>query len=151
MRNPQQIALGNLSRTILSWPAKESPVFVGANVTVTGNLADTGDVGVLWAPMTGQRFLLRGGHLAILAITACTGQGSGILFLCDGVATRVVMPLACIDFGMPASTVIADSLVFDLNAGFYGKNAGGKLRIGSNGTIGTGVIRICGVLWGDEY
>lgn len=137
----------------LTFPTRSADFFLQVNLTITGNISSTGSMGVLWTPQTSRRFRLRGGELSATFTTA--GTGSGIDHLClfnDGatLASDVVWSLGAFDRASPAGYVICDRTQIYLAEGARGKSLDTVLRVGSNATIGSGVIRVSGVLWGTE-
>ena len=133
------------------WELREDPVAFAVNGTMTGDISLVANMLEAWLPATGSRFLLRGARLTIVCTTTCTGTGADVLFLCDqGLLTKVIAPMAAISRSMPAGTVVGDPIEFNLGAGIYSQAVSQRLAIAANGTIGTGVLRVTGILYGDE-
>lgn len=151
-RLPQRSWVSETAENVSNyWRIRESPIYYAINGTLTGDISQVGNMLNVWVPETGKRYLLRGGRLTIVCTVTCTGTGADVLFLCDqGTLANVFTPLAAISLSMPAGTVVGDPIEFDFGSGVYSQNVDSILRVAANGTIGTGVLRVTGILYGDE-
>lgn len=141
----------------ISWPERTSSIFKRVNLEFTGNLATLASGNIVWqvqgdaaAVATQYRWKLRGGMLAAVVTQDCLGSGTDVLFLSDNAATCVV-PLGIFDRGAPNGSEITDGVFkFDLGEGMLSQADGNKLLVSANGDIGSGKIRVTGVVWGEE-
>jgi hypothetical protein len=144
----------------ISWPERTSSVFKRIDLDCSGDLLSTEAGNVAWqvqgdgssGASTQYRWKLRGGVLAALVTVDCEGSGSDVLFLSDGAEpTSCIIPLGIFDRAAPAGTEItAGVFSFDLGAGMLSRADGNRLLVSARGGIGSGVIQVTGVLWGEE-
>lgn len=136
----------------MSWPSREATQFLRVNGTLTGNISASGNMLDLWTPSAGHRVILKGGRLGVLVTTELAANGADFLMLLDSDVAGGCVDVLCA-FG---PTDLADTLLRDPTESFAlmgGEMLAAKdrvLRLGSNQTIGTGVIRVSGILWGEE-
>ena len=142
----------------LSWPERTSSVYKRVNIEITGNISGASTSQEVWrvqgddtsTPGSQYRWKLRGGILAAVVTEDCTGTGTDILFLSDAGETCIV-PVGILDLAAPAGSEITDGIYrFDLGVGMLSRKPGNALLASANDTIGNGVIRITGVVWGEE-
>lgn len=134
-------------------PSREAAHFRRVNTTITGDISSTGNMLTLWDPTEGHRAILRGGRLTAMFTTKGTGSGVDMLMLLDvgsSLSTQCLGTLGVFARDAPAGQVICVDAPFDLLEGQPGSARDSIIRIGANATIGSGVIRITGVVWGAE-
>lgn len=122
---------------------------VDTSTTITGTtLAD------IWTPATGKTVVLKFAQLYAYVTTVLSGAtaGDGPALLDNAAATPLLMLgriAAATDAAGTAYTFFA-STPFKLDNGIPLAAANRVLRIGTTATITTGVIRVIGVVAGDE-
>jgi hypothetical protein len=123
------------------------------NTTLTGDISSTGSMLTLWDPSEGRRYRLRGGVISAMFTTKGTGTGVDHLMLLDDGATLsedCLVDLGAFSRDAPAGYVICEHFVFDFHEGSLGSARNAVVRVGANATIGSGVIRVAGQVWGEE-
>jgi hypothetical protein len=106
----------------------------------------------LWVPTVGHRIVLKGGHLGAIVTTELAAAGADFLMLLDSDLTGGCVDVVCA-FGPDdrTNTLLRDPTeTFTLVGGEMLSGKDRTLRLGSNQTIGSGVIRVSGILWGEE-
>lgn len=151
---PQTGSIGTVPQDVnLRIPSREAAVFRRINSTLTGDISATGNMLTVWDPTEGHRSILRGGKLTAMFTTKGTGTGVDMLMLLDvgsALSTQCLDTLGVFSRDAPAGQVICVDHILDLAEGSWGSAKDSVIRIGSNATIGSGVIRVTGVLWGAE-
>ena len=136
---------------LVSTPDRDSSIFVRFDTasTVTGTNANK-----VWDVGSGQRFILKGGALAAFVITELpTNIVPGVLAFWDASvgAGNCVYPIASYGPDERANTSLTENVLrFDLGAGQASKDVSQYLYVGVSDSIGSGVIRVVGTLWGEE-
>lgn len=122
---------------------------VDTSTTITGTTLAT-----LWTPATGKKFVLKYALLYGYVTTVLSGAtvGDGPMLLDNAVATPLLVLgriAAATDAVGTAYTFFATT-PFKLDNGIESATANNVLKIGTTATIGSGVIRVIGVVAGDE-
>ena len=109
----------------------------------------------LWAPATGKKFKLKGVSLQLGISTTLAGSPSDLVALFDNANNNSTAVTACplVNLSLAGTNAAGTSfgtIQFFLREGYTSAAINNTLRIGSYGTIGAGVIRVVGVVFGDE-
>ena len=134
-------------------PSREAAHFRRVNSTLTGDISSTANMLTVWDPTEGHRYILRGGRLSALFTTKGTGSGVDMLMLLDtgsALSTNCLVDLGVFARDAPAGQVVCVDFEFGLLEGPWGSARDAVIRVGANATIGSGVIRVTGTLWGTE-
>ena len=122
---------------------------VDTGVVLTGNTAAT-----IWTPATGKTVVVKYALLYAYVTTVLSGAtvGDGPAIVDNAVATPLLILgriAAAADAAGTAYTFFASN-PFKLDNGIQLAAANNVLKIGTTATIGSGVIRVIGVVAGDE-
>lgn len=118
----------------------------------TGTITGTARLTV-WDPGATKRFVLRGGIITAIVSTILAAADEGTLFFNDSTGGFTVSPIGAFAAAAAAGTIITGGngpFSFDLKDGYAGSAVGAVLKIKSSIDLTTGVIAVCGVLWGTE-
>lgn len=125
-----------------------SNTFQPFQTSVTGTTAAT-----IWTPLQGKRYVLRGfSCVAVVKEVLVTGATSAnALFFKDGTGATIVTTICPYASNAAADTILrADCAPVLLDSGIPGSVVDSPLTIATGNSIGTGVIRFTGVVWGVE-
>jgi hypothetical protein len=128
-------------------PDFTSNTYAAFNVTITGNIATPGSMGLVWAPRE-TRFVLRGGYVHILCLVALVGA-IGELWLYDELSTQPALPIT--NYGPTTLAGWVNAIIpwhFDLGKGLKSQAKNNRLLIGGTTTIGAGQLQCSGQVWG---
>ncbi len=138
----------------------ESSVYNGFSGSLTSTTALT-----VWTPSTGKRFLLKGYAITGIVSPDVLAASAGVLiYLADGGnSNAVVAPVATIHktaaadvtaftAGNSGTSATGTPVVVNLGSGRRGSATGssGTLKLTTDITIGSGDIKVVGVVWGRE-
>ena len=127
-------------------PREDATVYRAINGTITGTTALT-----VWDPPVGTTFVLKGYLVDAIVDTAVAATAGPVAcYFADSADTnRVVAPIGTF-LDNAAEGVALSRDVPEMSSGRRGSSATANLVITTNATIGAGVIRFAGVVWGDE-
>lgn len=151
-----------LIKTTLAGTLNVNAIYATGDATTykgfTGTL--TGTTGVdAWTPDTGKRFLLKGYAVTGIVSTDLLAASAGVLlYFADSNTSSVVAPIAALAKTAAAETsvivgasgAVGQPVVVHLGSGRQGSVANAKLQVKTDITIGTGDIKVVGVVWGNE-
>ena len=120
-----------------------SDKFVSFNTTLTGTGAYT-----VWDPTTGTKFRLKGYDVKVAVDTTLTGTGSVVLGFWDNANSAPVATVATLREGASKGERYSDRA--DLREGFVSSAANNNLILQGHATLGAGVVRVSGIVWGEE-
>lgn len=134
-------------------PSREAAHFRRVNGTLSGDISSTANMLTIWDPTEGHRAVLRGGILTAMFSTKGSVSGVNHLMILDvgsSPSTQCMVTLGVFATDSPRGQVICLNQRFDLLEGQWASARDSLVRIGSNASIGTGGIRVTGVVWGTE-
>ena len=120
-----------------------SEKFVPFNATITGTNSHT-----IWDPTTGTKFRLKGYDIKVAVDTSLDATGSVTLGLWDNSNSALVAAVAILREGAAKGERYSDRA--DLREGVVSSTANNNLILQGHSTLGAGVIRVAGVVWGEE-
>lgn len=135
-------------------PNYEAAEFFPVEGSLTGDITQKANRLTLWSSLNGERPVVRGGYLSIVAVTGLRGpvRTYGNLAIYDD-AGSIIMPVGPYYCQTPAGYVFSNGpgnlFRFNLLEGNEGDSSG-DLLLGGTATIGTGSITVFGVVWGKE-
>lgn len=117
--------------------------FIGFNTTLTGTGSYT-----IWDPTSDTKFRLKGYDIKVAVDTTLTPSGSVALGLWDNSNSTPVANIVILREGASKGERYADRA--DLREGYLSASANNNLIVQGHATLGSGVIRISGCVWGEE-
>jgi hypothetical protein len=131
-------------------PDFTSNTYVGFNGTLTGDISNPANMLSVWTPKE-TKFVLRGGYVLVVCETAAAGAvGYGTLAFFDNILAQPVLPICPYIANNTPVGWVSDIVPwhFDLGKGFKSIGKNNVLKIGGTVTIGAGVFRCTGLVWG---
>ncbi len=127
---------------------RASSYYAGFNETFTG----TGTI-VVWTPSLGARYKVKGISIICGVDETLAAAKPVVFYLADGTSENVVAPITIAPATAAAGSVYPTTgapIYIDLREGCIGTLANTTLVIRANRTIGAGVARFCGTVFGEE-